>query len=219
MTSLFPMFVKLDGRRCLVVGAGRVGEPKIQSLLDSGADLHVIAPEASERVQQLADEGKIRLALRGFVPDDLDGIFLVVVATSSKPLNESIYREAQRRGILCNVVDDPPHCDFFYPAIVRRGALQIAVSTSGRSPSLAQKIRKQLERQFGEGYAQWVEELSETRREVLASDLDAEQKKELLTSLASRNAFEAALAQHRRNATSAEENEEQEEQMEEEKIV
>jgi precorrin-2 dehydrogenase / sirohydrochlorin ferrochelatase len=216
VTSLFPMFVKLEGRRCLVVGAGRVGEPKIQSLLESGADLRVIALEASERVQELARERKIRLELRTFVQEDLDGIFLLVVATSSSSLNESIYREAQRCGILCNVVDDPPHCDFFYPAIVRRGALQIAVSTSGRSPSLAQKIRQQLERQFGEDYAQWVEELGETRRQILTSDLDAKQKKELLSSLASRNAFEATLAQHRQTTNKPEQNEDH---MEEERIV
>jgi precorrin-2 dehydrogenase/sirohydrochlorin ferrochelatase len=92
------------------------------------------------------------------------------------------------------VVDDPPNCDFFYPAVVRRGALQIAVSTSGRSPSLAQKLRQQLEKQFGPGYAEWVEELGETRQLVLASDLDAKRKRELLQSLASRDAFEAALA-------------------------
>jgi len=214
--SLFPMFLKLEGRRCLVVGAGRIGEPKIRSLLDCGADIRVIALEASEGVHQLARERKIRLELRGFAPDDLEGSFLVVVATSSCSLNESIYREAHGRGILCNVVDDPPRCDFFYPAIVRRGALQIAVSTSGHSPSLAQKIRQQLERQFGEGYAQWVEELGETRRQILDSDLDPHQKKELLSSFASRNAFETALAQHRQDTTRPEQ---KEEQMEEERIV
>lgn len=216
VTNLFPMFVKLEGRRCLVVGAGRVGEPKIQSLLECGADIRVVALEASERIQEFARGRRIRLDLRAFVPDDLDGMFLVVVATSSGPLNESIYREAQGRGILCNVVDDPPHCDFFYPAIVRRGALQIAVSTSGRSPSLAQKIRRQLERQFGEGYAQWVEELGETRRQILTSDLNPRKKKYLLSTLASSNAFAAALAQHKQNTKGPEQNEEH---MEEERIV
>jgi precorrin-2 dehydrogenase/sirohydrochlorin ferrochelatase len=117
-----------------------------------------------------------------------------VVATASESLNELIYREAQRRGVLCNVVDVPEYCDFFYPAVVRRGDLQIAISTAGQSPSLAQKLRQQLERQFGPGYAEWVEQLGETRRLILASDLDRETKWELLHSLASREAFEAALA-------------------------
>src|SRR5260370_37852876 len=94
--------------------------------------------------------------------------------------------------MLCNVVDGPEYCDFFYPAVVRRGDLQIAISTAGQSPSLAQKLRQQLERQFGAGYAAWVEQLGETSRIVLASDLDKERKLELLHSLASREAFEAA---------------------------
>jgi precorrin-2 dehydrogenase/sirohydrochlorin ferrochelatase len=115
------------------------------------------------------------------------------VATATSSLNEFIYHEAQRRRVLCNVVDVPEYCDFFYPAVVRRGDLQIAVSTAGQSPSLAQRIRQQLERQFGEGYADWVQQLGETRRLILASDLDRETKSNLLHSLASREAFEAAL--------------------------
>lgn len=195
VTNLFPMFVKLEGRRCLVVGAGAVGEPKIRSLLDTGTEIHVVALEASDFVHQLASEGRVHLSLREFVSADLEGCFLAVVATSSQELNSLIFREAQARGILCNVVDDPPNCDFYYPALVRRGALQIAISTSGRSPSLAQKIRQQLERQFGAAYEQWVEELGKTRQLVLASNLDAKRKRELLTSLASRTAFEAIMAQ------------------------
>jgi siroheme synthase-like protein len=192
--SLFPMFLKLEGKRCLVVGAGKVGEPKICTLLGTGADIHVVSLEATKATHELAEEGKVRLSLRVFAPSDLDGIFLVIVATSSRELNDSIYREAQQRGALCNVVDDPPRCNFFYPAVVRRGALQIAVSTSGQSPSLAKKLRQQLEQQFGPGYARWVEELGATRRRVLASHLSPERKRELLRSLASQEAFESALA-------------------------
>ena len=160
MTSLFPMFMKLAGRQVLVVGAGKVGEPKIAGLLETGAQIRVVALQASPAVREWAREGKI----------------------------------AQRRGVLCNVVDVPDLCDFFYPSVVRRGDLQIAVSTAGNSPSLAQKIRQQLEKQFGPGYAQWVRELGETRKLILASDLEKERKLELLHSLASREAVEAALA-------------------------
>lgn len=195
MSSLFPLFVKLEGKRCLVVGAGKVGEPKIGGLLDTGARVHVVAPEASETVHAWANGGKITLELRAFDPEDLEGKFLAVVATASRALNASIYREAQRRGILCNVVDVPEYCDFYYPAVVRRGDLQIAISTNGQSPSLAQKLRQQLERQFGPGYAQWVAELGETRRLVLGSDLDPKKKSDLLHSLASREALKAALAE------------------------
>lgn len=189
------MFVKLEGRRCLVVGAGKVGEPKIGALLDTGAPVHVIALEASDAVHGWANAGKLTLELRPFTAEDLAGIFLTVVATASRALNASIYREAQQRGVLCNVVDDPEYCDFYYPAVVQRGDLQIAISTSGQSPSLAQRIRQQLERQFGPGYARWVAELGETRRLVLASDLDPQRKRDLLHSLASREALEAALAE------------------------
>lgn len=195
MTNLFPMFLKLSGRKVLVVGAGKVGEPKIAGLLETGARIRVVALEASSLVRDWAREGKIELELRAYAPTDLEGAFLAVVATSSRSLNERIYNEAQSRGVLCNVVDVPDLCDFFYPAVVRRGDLQIAISTSGQSPSLAQKIRQQLEKQFGPGYAAWVAELGETRRLILASELDKERKLELLHSLASRRAVEAALAQ------------------------
>jgi len=189
------MFMKLTGRQCLVVGAGRVGEPKIGGLIDTGAQIRVVAIEATQTVREWARTGKIELELRVFSANDLDGAFLAIVATASRSLNELVDREAQRRGVLCNVVDVPDYCDFFYPAVVRRGDLQIAISTSGQSPSLAQKLRQQLERQFGPGYGTWVAELGETRRLVLASELDRERKQNLLHSLASREAFEAALAE------------------------
>jgi precorrin-2 dehydrogenase len=195
VTSLFPMFMKLEGRQCLVVGAGNVGEPKIAGLLETGARIRVISLAASPAVREWAREGRIDLELRPFRSEDLEGIFLAVVATASRTLNERVYHEAQLRGVLCNVVDVPDLCDFFYPSIVRRGDLQIAVSTAGQSPSLAQKIRQQLEKQFGLGYAAWVAELGETRKLILASDLDKQRKLDLLHSLASREAVQAALAE------------------------
>lgn len=195
VTNLFPMFVKLTGRDCLVIGAGKVGEPKIGALIDTRARIRVVAIEATLAVREWARDGKIALELRPFSLDDLDGAFLAVVATASRGLNELIFQEAERRGVLCNVVDVPDLCDFFYPAVVQRGDLQIAISTSGKSPSLAQKLRQQLEKQFGTGYAAWVAELGETRKLILASSLDKQRKSELLHSLASREAFEAALEQ------------------------
>lgn len=180
----------------LVVGAGKVGLPKVAGLLDTGAHITVVEPQPSDAVRGWAGNALIELKERGFVPGDLDGIFLVVVATSSPALNQLVFSEAQRRGVLCNVVDVPDQCDFFYPAVVRRGDLQIAVSTSGQSPSLAQKLRLRLEKQFGPPYADWVKELGATRREVLKSSLSPEQKRELLQSLASRQAFEEMIARN-----------------------
>src|SRR5271154_1689912 len=140
--TLFPMFLKLRGRRCLVVGAGTIAEEKIEGLLDTSAEIRVVAPEATPRVRALAREKKIRWERRRFKPADLKDAFLAVAATSSPALHEKIYCEARRRGVLCNVVDDPPHCDFYYGSVERRGALQIAISTNGYSPALAQRIRK-----------------------------------------------------------------------------
>ena len=192
-SSLFPMFMKLEGKRCLVVGAGNVGEPKIAGLIDTGALIHVVALEATEVVHGWARAGKVTLEIRAFTEKDLEGTLLAIVATASRTLNSSIYREAQQRGVLCNVVDVPEYCDFYYPAVVRRGDLQIAISTNGQSPALAQKLRQQLERQFGPGYAQWVAELGATRKLVMASDLDQQRKRELLLTLASREALQAAV--------------------------
>jgi precorrin-2 dehydrogenase/sirohydrochlorin ferrochelatase len=191
------MFMKLTGKQVLVIGAGNIGEQKINGLLETGARIRVVAIHATTAVREWARDGKIELELRAFHINDLQGALLVVVATASRSLNERIYHEAQRLGILCNVVDVPDLCDFFYPSVVRRGDLQIAVSTAGQSPSLAQKIRQQLEKQFGPGYAAWVAELGETRKRILCSDLDKGKKLDLLHSLASREAVESALAQSR----------------------
>lgn len=198
MTSLFPIFVKMAGRRCLVVGAGKVGEPKIAGLLDTGAQIHVVTLEATETVHRWAAEGKIKLEIREFVPSDLDGCFLVVVATNMRALNEFVYEEAHKRNVICNVVDVPDVCDFYYPAVVQRGDLQIAISTAGQSPSLAQRLRQQLEKQFSPGYAEWVAELGRTRNFIRASNLSTERKRELLHTLASRDAVEAVIEQEDR---------------------
>lgn len=197
MPSLFPMFVKLDGRQVLVVGAGKVGEQKIAGLLDTGAHVRVVSLSATDVVRDWARAQQIEFEERSYSETDLYGVFLVVVATSIRTLNEQVYREAQDRGILCNVVDVPEQCDFYYPSVVKRGDLQIAISTSGQSPSLAQRIRHQLEQQFGPAYSDWVAELGKVRREVLNSDLQPDRKRYLLQSLASRAAFETELARQR----------------------
>lgn len=189
MSSLFPMFLKLAGRRCLVVGGGAIAGPKIESLLSAGAQVLVVAPQASERVRQLAAGGRVLWEARDFRPADLAGIFLAVVATSSPETNDSVFREAAGCGVLCNVVDDPERCDFYYPAVVRRGQLQIAVSTGGSSPALAQRIRKELEQHFEAEYEAWVEELARARRELLRRQMHPTRRLLLLHGLASREAF------------------------------
>ena len=190
--TLFPMFMKLEGRSCLVVGAGTVGEPKIRSLLASGASVRVLAFGATAAVAELAKTGAITWEARAFNTADLDGVFLVIAATNSRDVNAAIFDEAGRRNILCNVVDDPEHCDFYYPAVVRRGELQLAISTNGHSPALAQRIRRELETQFGPEYGEWLEQLGTIRKHLFASNIDPEDRRRLLHELASREAFERA---------------------------
>lgn len=200
--TLFPMFLKLEGRSCLVVGAGAIGEPKIGSLLTAGALVRVIAPRANALAAEWAQAGAIRWEAREFNNADLDGVFLVIAATSSREVNGAIFQEARRRNILCNVVDDPEHCDFYYPAVVRRGDLQLAISTNGHSPALAQRIRRELEIQFGPEYGEWLEELGRIRQELLASGIDPDVRRRLLHQLASREAFKARSARIDIEATS-----------------
>ena len=191
--SLFPIFLKLEGRSCLVVGGGTVAQAKIEGLIEAGAVVHVVAPRATEAIEQLATGGRVRWSRCAFEPSDLDGAFLVVVATSLRELNERVFQQAQRRGILCNVVDDPPHCDFYYPSVVRRGDLQIAISTAGHIPALSQRLRKELEQQFASEYARWVPRLGRTRRGLFRRAMDANLRRGLLHRLASAERFEVFL--------------------------
>lgn len=198
MANLFPMFLKLEGRNCLVVGAGKVGEPKIASLIGTGARIKVVSSGATERVEGWHRDGQIVLEKRPFATTDLEGIFLVIAATNSPKSNGFVFREAKRRGVLCNVVDDPVRCDFFYPAVVRRGRLQIAISTAGLSPALAQRLRRELESQFSEEYEVWLEELGEYRRRLFATGIAAQARRQLLHLAASREGFEQRAQLSRR---------------------
>ncbi|HUA01335.1 MAG TPA: bifunctional precorrin-2 dehydrogenase/sirohydrochlorin ferrochelatase [Candidatus Aquilonibacter sp.] len=197
---LFPAFLKLAGRRCVVAGAGPVAEEKIEGLLRAGAKVRVVAPEATERIRGLARAKKIGWEKRAYRASDLEGAFVVVAATSSPALHARIYREAQRRGVLCNVVDDPEHCNFYYGSVVRRGTLQIAISTAGHSPALAQRLRKKLEEEFGAGYEEWLEELGKMRKQLFAKKMAPEKRKALLHELASEASFEKFLGRKKGKA-------------------
>ena len=193
------MFLKLEGKCCLVVGAGTVAEGKISGLLDAAAQVRVVAPEATAQVRSWAAAGQIEWLARPCAPSDLEGMFLVVAATDSQELHENIYAEARRRGVLCNVVDVPEFCDFYYPAVAQRGPLQIAVSTSGQSPALAQRLRKELEEQFGPEYEAWLHQLGEEREKLFAANnMDSEERKRLLHDLASADAFKSFLRKRKR---------------------
>lgn len=196
--ELFPLFLKIAGRRCLVVGAGRVAEEKIEGLLRGGASIRVVAPRATVRVRKWARKAKIRWQARAYRSSDLAGAFLVVAATSSADLHQRIFREATARSLLCNIVDDPLHCDFYYGSVVRRGALQIAISTAGLSPALAQRLRKELSRHFGAEYEEWVRYLGAEREKLMQQKISLQRRKRLLHRLASRAAFEKFKRKARR---------------------
>jgi precorrin-2 dehydrogenase len=182
---LFPMFMKLVKRRCLVVGAGKTAEEKIPTLLRCGANVVVVAPAATRTIQAWAADKKIIWEQRRFDVRDLDGVFLAVVATPSKNLNSTVFDEAQKRKVLCNVVRDRVFCDFYYPAIVRRGPLQIAISTAGHSGALAQRLRKQLESQFGPEWESWLRWLGEARSSLYDDPLSPKRRRTMLHRLAS----------------------------------
>ena len=188
-SPLFPIFLKLAGRPCVVVGAGRLGEQKVRGLIDSGASVRVVAPEATPAIVEAANRGALLWLQRPYEARDLHDVFLVVAATSSVEVNHEIYEEAQRRGVLCNVVDDPPHCDFFYPAVVRRGHFQIAISTGGLSPALAQRVRKQLEEEFPPIYWDWLEQLGRTRKSSFKEVADPERRRHLIHESVTPDAF------------------------------
>jgi uroporphyrin-III C-methyltransferase/precorrin-2 dehydrogenase/sirohydrochlorin ferrochelatase len=184
--SLFPMFLKLDGRRCLVVGAGAIARPKIESLLRADARVVVVAPEAQPQISEWRHEGRLEWHERQFVADDLAGAFLVVAATNRKEVNHEVADAARERSVLCNSVDDPPDCDFYYPSVVERGDLQIAISTGGKSPALAQHLREELSAMLPEDIGSWLEALGEQRLRVLAALPASEERKQLLHELARR---------------------------------
>ena len=163
MPTYYPMMVNLAGRRCLVVGGGRVAERKIALLQECGAEVEVVSPAATRKIADLADRGAIRLARRPVRPTDLDHAFLVFAATDNADVNQSVAQEVRKAGGLVNVADAPEACTFLVPAVVRRGDLTIAISTGGGSPALAKRLRQRLEATIGPEYEAFLAALRELR--------------------------------------------------------
>lgn len=195
---LFPLFLKLDGRSCLVIGANPETEGKIHNLLASGANVRVVSTTVTAGVRELADNSRIDLQQREFRPTDLEDVTLALALHEDDAVNEQIYREAEARGILCNIVDQPERCNFYYPAVVRRGHLQIAISTGGLSPALASDLRKELDNRFDPEYADWIEALGKARQRVLRTLPRSPRRTRLLQRIASKRAFQNYQAAHSR---------------------
>ena len=162
-----PIFLNIDGKPCVVIGGGVVAERKIFSLLDGGAKVTVITPEVTPGIDELFRTGRITLHRRLYEDGDLKGHLIAYSATNRRGVNRAVQGEARREGVLLNVVDDPGLCDFITPALVQRGALLLAVSTSGKSPAMARRIREQLESLFGEEYALFLELIGAIRMKLL----------------------------------------------------
>jgi siroheme synthase-like protein len=197
--SLFPIFVKLQGRLVVVVGGGEIAAGKIEGLLQAGARVRVIAPEVHLAFAEPIRNRKIEWVPRKFKAGDISDATLVIAATSAPGVNASVFREAEARGILCNAVDDIENCHFYYGSIVQRGDLQIAISTNGKSPALAQRLRQELEQQFGPEYEMWLEWLGAARELLRAADGGGtESNKQRLHYLASKPMYERFLKESRK---------------------
>jgi precorrin-2 dehydrogenase / sirohydrochlorin ferrochelatase len=164
----YPVALDVRGKRCLVVGGGHIATDKVEGLVAAGAELVVVSPRAGERLAQLAGAGSITLHERPYRTEDTHGIFLAYGATDSKDINAGVARDGRRAGALVNAVDDIPNCDFFAMSIVRRGDLQVAISTNGRSPAFARWMREAIDAWIPPHYAALLQVLGEARTAIRA---------------------------------------------------
>ena len=186
----YPVNLDIRNRKCLVVGGGSVGTRKVMTLLDCGATVTVVSLVATSQLQELSNNGIITLEQRPFQASDLERKFLVIGATNDQKLNQKIHAEAERLGILCNIADRPEACNFILPSIVNRGDLVIAISTSGKSPAFAKKMRKDLEKQFGGEYTDFLMLMGAIRKKLLAKSHKPEAHKHLFEQLIRRRLVE-----------------------------
>ena len=168
MPDYYPVFLKLKGRTCLVVGGGEVAARKVSLLVESGARVKVVSPRFNNSIKSLGEQGNIEIEKRPFEPGDLVGVFLAIAATSDKRINHQVAIESERRNILVNVVDTPSEGNFIVPSLIRQGELTIAISTGGKSPALARKLRQDIEKSFAPRYAILLDIASQVRRDLLS---------------------------------------------------
>ncbi len=179
----YPINLDVQNRPCLVVGGGAVGQRKVSGLLKCGARVTLVSPAALPALSEMAGRGDIEWQQRPYRPADLDGKLLVIGATNDEALNQRISRDAAERRILCNIADRPAVCNFILPAVIARGDLIITVSTSGRSPAFAKKLRRDLEAAFGEPYAEFLALMGAIRAKLLAEAHAPEAHKPLFEKL------------------------------------
>lgn len=183
MTNLYPVYMNIENLLCLVVGGGKVAERKIGSLLEAEAKVKVVSPKVTPMIREWALRGKLELLKRDYQTSDLSGAYLVFAATNNNEVNHMVAEDSKNRNLIVNIADAPKDSSFFVPSVIRRGKLTIAVSTSGASPLLAARIRRQLELQFGQEYQEFLDILTDIRQEVLANVQDIEQRKKIFRDL------------------------------------
>ncbi|MBW1679461.1 MAG: bifunctional precorrin-2 dehydrogenase/sirohydrochlorin ferrochelatase, partial [Deltaproteobacteria bacterium] len=191
MNEPYPINLILKNKPVTVIGGGEVAERKITSLIDTGAKITVVAPEATEKIKSLAEGKRLVFKQKNFSDDDIEGSFLVFVSTDSNEVNHRVSRVAREKGVLVNCVDTPEECDFFVPSFFRRGSLALAVSTGGKIPALAKKISRELQISYGEVFAEYVDLLAAAREKIKKEvSLNSQQRKELIENLIDSNLLE-----------------------------
>ncbi len=188
--ELYPVFLNLENKKCLVVGGGSVVARKISALLQCGCEIMVVSPSLTPSLQKMVDHGAISYRKGVYRQKDLDGVYLVISATDDEQLNSQVAGDCNRRNIMVNVVDDPNHCSFFVPSVIQRGALKIAISTGGKSPKLAKIIREDLETEFGLQFEEFVEFIGNMRERIIAEVDDPRSRNQILKGLVDRHTLD-----------------------------
>ena len=189
--AYYPIFLNLRGKRTVVVGGGMVAQRKIETLLEHGADVHVISRALTPELDREVKGGRVKHLGEEFSETHLDGAFMVIAATDDTDLNRRVSRAAQKKGLLINAVDQPDDCNFIVPSILRRGDLRIAISTSGKSPAMARKVREDLETQFGDEYESFLNLMGRMRREIIARRLSQKENSRIFRELIESSILEA----------------------------
>ena len=187
----YPIFLQLEDKIALVVGGGRVAQRKVETLLKCGAVIHIISRVLTDKLKELIDNNKVQLLGEEMRDEFLDDVFIVIAATDDKELNSRVSEIARNRGLLVNAVDQPADCNFIVPSIVRKGDLTIAISTSGKSPALAKKIRKEIDGQFGNEYESFLNLMGALRKEILGMGLLQEENSRIFHKIVDGGIIEA----------------------------
>lgn len=190
MTTYYPIYVQLHEQPCIVIGGGKIAEGKVEGLLSAGAQVTIVSPDLTVHLHALVTQNQVRYIKRTYQPGDLAGAFMVICATDQAEINHQVWQEASTNRQLVNVVDDTPRCNFIAPAILRKGDLNIAISTGGKAPALAVRLKERLQKEIGPQYERFLE-LSGQLREPLARNIpDFEARKKLWYELVDSNILE-----------------------------